>query len=85
MLAIVRAESGCKADAVSPVNSNGSVDKGYFQLNSIHKGIAEGDYFDALASSNHAYGIYLSAKNRDGVGYTAWSSYGNGRYKQFLK
>jgi hypothetical protein len=85
MLAIVRAESGCQADIVSKPNLNGTVDKGWFQLNSSHPGIAPSHYSSAIDSSNHAYGIFLKAQERDGIGYTAWSSYGNGRYKQFLK
>lgn len=35
-VAIARCESGLKPDAYNPTNRNGSVDRGLFQINSIH-------------------------------------------------
>lgn len=82
-LAVVRAESDCRFDAVGQ-NTDGTIDRGYWQINSIHPGITPEQYGDPIASTNHAYGIYLAEKNRSGNGWKAWSSYNNGSYKKFL-
>lgn len=63
-IAIARAESGYRTNAMN-VNTNGTVDQGVFQVNSIHK-IPE--MFDATANIAYAYSLYLQQ------GTTPWNS-----------
>lgn len=77
MVAIARAESGFRTDAVNTANSNGSVDRGLFQINSIHRYDANRLVSDATYNTECAKRIY------DGSGIRAWSTYNNGAWKQF--
>lgn len=79
--AVMRAESGGRADA-NNTNRNGSVDRGLFQINSIHTKKVGGDLdslYDIETNIRVAKQIY------DGSGWFAWSAYKNGSYKKFLK
>ncbi len=80
-LAIMRAESGCDPNATNRANYNGTVDRGLFQVNSIHSAKVNGNLdslYNASTNVSVAYRIYL------GSGWRAWSVYNNGRYLQFL-
>lgn len=76
MIAIAKAESGMNPSAVNK-NTNGSVDLGLFQINSIH-GYDELSLFDAKKNIKAASEVY------DKQGLRAWSSFTNGAYKKFL-
>lgn len=76
MIAIARAESGMNPKAVNK-NTNGSVDLGLLQINSIH-GYDELSLFDAEKNIKAAREIY------DKQGIQAWAAFNNGSYKKFL-
>ena len=80
-LAIAKAESGWNPAAVNDKNRNGSIDRGLFQINSVHQGNPwyPSNPFDPLQSAKAAYAIYKSQ------GLSAWSVYNSGAYKQFLQ
>ena len=80
-MAVMQAESGCRADAFNGSNYDGSNDAGLFQINSIHVQsglISEQGRLDAAQNIKAAYAIY------SGRGWNAWSAFNNGRYAQFL-
>lgn len=62
---IIKCESGWNPDA-HHVNTNGSVDRGLFQINSIHKTISNQDSYDF--KKNIDFGIKLFKRQ----GYTPW-------------
>lgn len=71
MAAVMRAESGCNPNAVSPVNYDGVRDYGLMQLH--------GQYIlDPSQNVAAAYRLWQVQ------GYHAWSAYNNGSYEQFL-
>ena len=74
-IAIAKAESGLRCEAVN-VNRGGSVDKGVFQLNSVHT--AKGNLDDCLEGIKIAKVIY------DRQGWSPWVAYTNKSYKRFL-
>lgn len=72
MMAIMQAESGCRANAISPLNYDGLSDYGLFQIH--------GEYIlDPAANIARAYGKYTSQ------GLHAWSTYTNGAYLRYLQ
>lgn len=75
MVAIAKAESGMKPEAVNR-NRNGSVDRGLFQINSIHKYTNLEDPTENIKAARAIF---------DSQGITAWAAYNNGSYKQFLQ
>jgi hypothetical protein len=79
MVAIAKAESGWTVDAVNTANSNGSVDRGLFQINSIHsKYNAQQLLSDPRYNTNAAKEIY------NGQGLRAWSTYNSGAHTPFM-
>lgn len=78
-LAVMEAESSCRADATNS-NTNGSVDRGLFQVNSVHSDMVPslGQLFDPATNVATAYRIYT------GSGWRAWNAFTAGRYLQFL-
>lgn len=80
--AVMQAENrSCDPNVTSPVNKNGSVDRGLFQVNSIHADMVDGDLsrlYDPATNVEIAYRIYR------GSGWTAWSAYKSGVYLKFL-
>lgn len=71
-MAIMEAESGCRADARGGPNTNGTYDYGLFQLNQIV-------ITDPAANIATAYRQkYLKG------GWKHWSVYNNGAYKKYL-
>jgi hypothetical protein len=76
-LAVARAESGMRADAWN-VNSNGSIDIGIFQLNSVHykkDGCGLADVVDPYKNVDCAYQIW------EAQGWTPWVAFTNGSFK----
>jgi hypothetical protein len=74
--AIAKAESSGKTGARN-VNTNGTTDKGLWQINSVHG--FKGNLFDARTNARAAYVVYRKQ------GFGAWVCYSNGSYKRFLK
>lgn len=75
MAAIALAESGGRPRAVHR-DSDGSVDRGLWQINSVHGyGAAS---FDPVANAREAVAIEHSQ------GLTAWSTYTSGAYRRFM-
>jgi hypothetical protein len=68
---IAEAESGGRQYAVN-VNSNGTVDRGYWQINSSHGPLST---FDAYGNARAA--VLISS---DGTDWTPWTTYQTGAY-----
>lgn len=78
-IAIAKAESGMRCDAQN-VNTNGSVDLGYFQVNSVHlkKGWKAIDLLDCRKNVDYAYELY------EAQGFSPWTAYKSGAYLKHL-
>lgn len=74
-IAIALAESGGDIHSENH-NTNGTVDKGLWQVNSVHG--FPGDLFDPKYNLLAACSVYKSQ------GFNAWSTYKNGAYRQFI-
>lgn len=75
-MAVMRAESGCNPNALSPTH-----DRGLMQINSCHAAKVNYDLnslYDPATNMRVAYSVYLSQ------GWRGWSAYKNGSYLKFL-
>ena len=82
-LAIQRAENPNGNCEIYHYNTNGTLDWGYFQINTVHltrPGLNLRDLLDCKANIDFAYQLY----REKGQTFTPWSTYKNGLYKQFL-
>jgi hypothetical protein len=80
-LAIAKSESGLKEDAYNTYNSNGTLDIGIFQVNSVHfskEGCSLKELVDAKKNIDCAYKIYQAS------GWNAWSVWKSGAFKEKL-
>ncbi|NUR86584.1 MAG: transglycosylase SLT domain-containing protein [Nonomuraea sp.] len=77
-VAVALAESGCRPDA-SHVNSNGTTDRGLWQINSIHPYSAE-CLFDPQCNANAAFAI-----SGGGANWNPWTTYKSGAYLSYLQ
>ncbi|MFB3815998.1 MAG: hypothetical protein ACE14L_17990 [Terriglobales bacterium] len=80
-LAIQRAENTRGDCEVWHYNTNGTLDWGYFQINTVHltrPGLNLRDLLDCRANIDFAYELY---KER---GFQPWSTYNNGAYRKYL-
>jgi hypothetical protein len=73
--AVSLAESGGKSDALNR-NSNGTVDRGLWQINSIHGRLST---FDPAGNARAAVKISSAGRN-----WQPWAAYTNRRYRQYL-
>jgi hypothetical protein len=81
-LAIQRAENPRGACEIYHYNSDGTLDWGYFQVNTVHlkrAGVNLRDLLDCKANIDFAYRLYTER------GFAAWSTFNSGAYLQFLK
>lgn len=79
-VAVAMAESGGRPDINNAgTNSNGTVDYGLWQINSIH-GPDLGKVYDPYYNARLAYGIW---QDRDST-WAPWSAYNNGSYTKFI-
>lgn len=79
-VAVAKAESTWNPTAINE-NTNGSVDYGLFQINSIHNAIlARGDWRDPAANAVMAYQVWTDA----GSSWRPWVGYWSGAYQQYL-
>lgn len=82
-LAIQRAENPEGKCEIYHYNSDGTLDWGYFQINTVHlkrPGLNLRDLLDCKANIDFAYQLY-----KERGGFTPWSTYTNGRYRQFIR
>lgn len=81
-LAIQRAENPKGACEIYHYNSDGTLDWGYFQINTVHlqrPGLNLRDLLDCKANIDFAYVLYQER------GFAPWSTYNNGAYRKFLR
>lgn len=82
-LAIQRVENPQGKCEVYHYNSDGTLDWGYFQINTVHlkrPGLNLRDLLDCKANIDFAYQLYLEKHN-----FTAWSTYNSGAYRRALR
>ena len=81
-LAVQRAENPKGACEIYHYNSDGTLDWGYFQINTVHlkrAGVNLRDLLDCKANIDFAYQLYTER------GFQPWSTFNNGAYLQFLR
>jgi hypothetical protein len=81
-LAIQRAENPQGKCEIYHYNSDGTLDWGYFQINTVHlkrPGLNLRDLLDCRANIDFAYQLY-----RERGGFTPWSTYNSGLYRKFI-
>ena len=82
-LAIQRAENPQGKCEIYHYNSDGTLDWGYFQINTVHlkrPGLNLRDLLDCKANIDFAYQLYLEKHD-----FTPWSTYNNGLYRRYLR
>jgi hypothetical protein len=81
-LAIQRAENPKGACEIYHYNSDGTLDWGYFQINTVHltrAGLNLRGLLDCRANIDFAYQLYQER------GFQPWSTYNDGAYRRFLQ
>jgi hypothetical protein len=81
MYAIAQAESGLREDAYNTYNSNGTIDLGLLQINSVHfhkEGCDPKKLMEYKGNIDCGYKIFKSS------GFGAWSAYNSGAYLEKL-
>jgi hypothetical protein len=81
-LAIQRAENPKGRCEIYHYNTNGTLDWGYFQINTVHlkrPGLNLRDLLDCKANIDFAYQLFVESH-----GFTPWSTYNSGAYRRFL-
>ncbi|HVW11089.1 MAG TPA: hypothetical protein VHC90_21035 [Bryobacteraceae bacterium] len=81
-LAIQRAENPSGKCEIYHYNSDGTLDWGYFQINTVHlkrPGLNLRDLLDCKANIDFAYQLYIERG-----GFTPWSTYNSGLYRRFI-
>jgi hypothetical protein len=82
-LAIQRAENPQGKCEIYHYNTDGTLDWGYFQINTVHlkrPGLNLRDLLDCKTNIDFAYQLYVEKH-----GFTPWSTYNKGMYKRFLR
>jgi hypothetical protein len=78
IVAIGTAESGLNPTARN-TNTNGSTDRGWLQINSIHAQVSDAMADDPVQAAQFAYQL-----SKGGTDFSAWTTFTSGRYRQFL-
>jgi hypothetical protein len=81
-LAIQRAENPQGKCEIYHYNTNGTLDWGYFQINTVHlerPGLNLRDLLDCKANIDFAYQLYRER------GFQPWSTYNSGAYMKFMR
>ena len=81
-LAVQRAENPRGACEIYHYNSDGTLDWGYFQINTVHlkrAGVNLRDLLDCQANIDFAYRLYTER------GFEPWATFNSGAYRQFLR
>ena len=82
-LAIQRAENPKGSCEIYHYNPDGTLDWGYFQINTVHlkrPGLNLRDLLNCNANIDFAYQLYQEKGD-----FTAWSTYNSGAYRRFLR
>lgn len=79
--AICMAESRGNPNATG-YNTNGTEDRGLMQVNSIHADMVGGNLAELYSPATNIKIAY--SLSHGGQDWTAWSTYNNGSYRQFL-
>jgi hypothetical protein len=82
-LAIQRSENPQGTCEIYHYNRDGTLDWGYFQINTVHlktRRVNLRDLLDCKANIDFAYQLYV-----ENQGFTPWSVYNSGRYRRFLR
>ena len=82
-LAIQRAENPQGQCEIYHYNADGTLDWGYFQINTVHltrRGVILRDLLDCKKNIDFAYLLYQERGN-----FSAWTTYNSGRYRRYLK
>jgi hypothetical protein len=82
-LAIQRAENPQGRCEIYHYNADGTLDWGYFQINTVHlkrPGLNLRDLLDCKANIDFAYQLYLEKH-----GFTPWATFKNGSYRRYLR
>lgn len=82
-LAIQRAENPQGKCEIYHYNSDGTLDWGYFQINTVHlkrPGLNLRDLLDCKANIDFAYQLF-----QEKHGFTPWSTFNSGKYRQFIE
>jgi hypothetical protein len=81
-LAVQRAENPRGACEIYHYNSDGTLDWGYFQINTVHlkrAGVNLRNLLDCKANIDFAYQLYTER------GFEPWATFNSGAYRQFLR
>jgi hypothetical protein len=81
-LAIQRAENPKGKCEIYHYNTDGTLDWGYFQINTVHlkrPGLNLRDLLDCKANIDFAYQLYRAKGD-----FTPWSTFNDGTYKRFM-
>jgi hypothetical protein len=81
-LAVQRAENPRGACEIYHYNTDGTLDWGYFQINTVHlkrPGLNLRDLLDCRANIDFAYQLYTER------GFEPWTTYTSGAYKRYLR
>jgi hypothetical protein len=81
-LAVQRAENPRGDCEIYHYNSDGTIDWGYFQINTVHlkrAGVNLRDLLDCKANIDFAYQLYTEK------GFEPWTTYKSGAYLEFLR
>lgn len=79
--AVALAESGGDPTRTNTHNTNGTIDYGLFQINSVHSALLTGaNWQDAQTNAHMAYTLYTAAGNK----FTPWAAFNNGSFAGFL-
>ena len=81
-LAVQRAENPHGACEIYHYNSDGTLDWGYFQINTVHlkrAGVNLRGLLDCKANIDFAYQLYTER------GFEPWTTFKSGAYRQFLR
>ncbi|MGA2576024.1 MAG: hypothetical protein ABSH24_08370 [Bryobacteraceae bacterium] len=81
-LAVQRAENPRGACEIYHYNTDGTLDWGYFQINTVHlkrAGVNLRDLLDCKANIDFAYRLYTER------GFEPWTTFNSGAYRQFLR
>lgn len=76
--AIALAESGGRTNATN-TDSNGTVDRGLWQINSVHQQFTASKLFDPLYNAQAAYQV-----SNSGTNWLPWVTFTSGAYTRFL-
>jgi hypothetical protein len=80
-VAVARAESAWNPTATL-LNTNGSIDHGLYQINSVHAAIlAGGNWRDPMDNTKMAYKVWTDAGRR----WRPWVTYNSGSYLKFMQ